>query len=136
MSGIAGRLAKLGVFFWVVAHPAYADVHPGDCVIYREGGEGRIFRSPTYWLRGKVAEVIWARRAGAGEGSSEGQGLQRGADDEMRLRLVVEAWETPWSIQHGKPGRLFRGQYAGRGLEAGGMVDIEAERLERCEDRH
>ena len=29
----------------------------GDCVQFREGGDGFILKSPTYWLKGKIAGI-------------------------------------------------------------------------------
>ncbi|MDQ5881758.1 MAG: hypothetical protein QG616_1589, partial [Pseudomonadota bacterium] len=27
---------------------------PGDCAMFREGGEGYIMKTPTYWVRGRI----------------------------------------------------------------------------------
>ncbi len=41
---------------------AAARPQPGDCVIFREGGAGRILKAPTYWLQGSIAAVYRQRR--------------------------------------------------------------------------
>ena len=107
---------------------------PGDCVMFREGGEGRLFKAPTYWLRGTVREVAiephwagrcpdmgkprsaftpddWARFVAASpcvEGEEEARAVER-----TRVRVAVDAWETPWSYSHGSAGWLFRGRFLG-----------------------
>jgi len=51
----------------------------------------------------------------------------------IRVQLAVEAWETPWSSQHGAGGWLFRGQFLDQTLRKGEIVDIDANWLEPCE---
>ena len=35
---------------------------PGDCVMFREGGTGLVFKTPTYWLKGSIADIRHERR--------------------------------------------------------------------------
>jgi hypothetical protein len=101
----------------------------GDCVMFREGGAGLVLRTPTYWLKGVVARVSAERRL-AGRCPVIGKSISaytrsdwvrvaaampcvdNEADvrevDVMRVRMVVEEWETPWSNQHGTGGVISR----------------------------
>lgn len=127
---------------------------PGDCVMFREGGEGRLFKAPTYWLRGTVREVAtephwagrcpdlgkprsaftpddWARLVAASpcvEREDEAREVER-----TRVRIAVDAWETPWSYSHGSAGWLFRGRFLGHRLTQGEALDLDAHWLTRCE---
>ena len=129
---------------------------PGDCAMFKEGGAGYILKAPTYWLRGSVAEVYvrphrmglcpnpgkprerytradWMRFA---EAYPCVQDPSRSGDVEaIRIRLRVEAWDTPWSSQHGHNGWLFRGHFLDTELKEGVIIDVDGTLLERCEPR-
>lgn len=126
----------------------------GDCVMFREGGVGLIFRTPTYWLKGTIAALSPERRL-AGRCPVIGKPVsaygredwvrvaaampcvEHDSDmrdvDVLRIRVAVEEWETPWSKQHGSAGWLFRGQFLDQVLKKGGIIDMDATWLERCE---
>lgn len=128
----------------------------GDCVMFREGGVGRVFKTPTYWLKGSIADIRQERRLA---GRCPKMGKQESAytrEDWMRIaaatpcvendadvgevavlriRVAVEEWETPWSNQHGAVGWLFRGYFLDQELKKGGLIDMDANWLERCERR-
>jgi hypothetical protein len=55
--------------------------------------------------------------------------------DVLRVLVSVDGWETPWSHQHGTAGWLFRGQFLDQKLEKGGVIDMDATWLQRCEVR-
>ena len=140
------------------APPSSAQDGPkiGDCAIFREGGSGRIFRTPTYWMKGTIAALSAERRV-AGLCPQMGKPLsaytrddwvriaastpcvQTAAEvrevDVLRIRFVVDEWETPWSYQHGTTGWLFRGYFLDRALKKGEIIDMDAAWLERCELR-
>lgn len=128
----------------------------GDCAIFNEGGNGRILRAPTYWLKGTIARVSrehrtagrcpqiprartaytredWARVAAASPC------VQTDAEvrevDVLRIGLMIDEWETPWSHQHGSTGWLFRGYFLDTPLKKGEVIDLDASWLERCELR-
>ena len=126
----------------------------GDCAVYREGGDGRLFKTPTYWLQGTVAAVTTERRlaglcprfakSDVALSREEKWALARampcvareaevGEVAVTRIHLVVDAWETPWSSQHGTEGLLFRGALMGSALVKGQAIDIDAAWLARCE---
>ncbi len=125
----------------------------GDCVVLREGGHGRVLLTPTYWMRGTVVAVMHRRhRAGVcthfakqaerltlGDWQQiveespcvmQGEGVRE--VDVERVTVAVEAWETPWSKQHGQSGRLFRGRYLEQELVKGARLDIDALWLQSC----
>ena len=126
----------------------------GDCVMFREGGAGLVLRTPTYWLKGVVARVSAERRL-AGRCPVIGKSISTytrsdwvrvaaampcvdneadvGEVDVMRVRMVVEEWETPWSNQHGTGAWLFRGQFLDIPLTKNVQIDMDATWLERCE---
>ena len=128
----------------------------GDCAIFREGGSGRVLKAPTYWLKGTVG-AVYAERRLAGRCPRIGKPLaaytrddwvriaastpcvERDADvrevDVLRIRFVVDEWETPWSFQHGSTGWLFRGYFLDRALKKGEIIDMDASWLERCAPR-
>jgi hypothetical protein len=128
----------------------------GDCVIFREGGVGLVLKSPTYWLRGSIADITHERRM-AGRCPQIGKSVPAYTRDDwvrvaaampcvendadvrevavLRIRVAVEAWETPWSNQHGTAGWLFRGQFLDKLLKKGELIDMDATWLERCEPR-
>lgn len=133
----------------------WADIGVGDCVIFREGGEGRLLKSPTFWLKGVVSEMRREREPvkecpvtiGAGSGISREALWQlarsapcvfnRGKSDPAevdvtRVRVVVDAWETPWTTAHGDVGLLFRSTYIGQPLVKGGIVEMLADGLKSC----
>ncbi len=126
----------------------------GDCAVYREGGSGRLFKSPTYWLQGTVLAVTREERlaglcprfakSGAALSREEKWAMARampcvarqteiGQVAMTRVRLAVQTWETPWSSQHGMEGLLFRGAFLGAALVKGEAIDIDAAWLDRCE---
>ena len=107
------RLLAFSVLFSPLAWAQWRD---GDCVVYREGGEGRLLTSPTYWLKGTVSGIDPGKAGGAA------------------VRVVIEAWETQWSIQHGRRGRLFRGRFSDRDLKKGESVEIGVSLLESCDE--
>ena len=125
----------------------------GDCVVFREGGGGLILKSPTYWLRGSIAAMTQESRIagrcpdmGKPQSSYTHQDWVRIAaampcvenDNEVRavnvtrIRMAVEAWESPWSYQHGTAAWLFRGEFLDRRLQKGELIDMDATWLERC----
>lgn len=128
----------------------------GDCAIFREGGSGRVFKAPTYWLKGTVG-AVYAERRVAGRCPRIGKPLaaytrddwvriaastpcvERDADvrevDVLRIRFVVDEWETPWSSPHGSTGWLFRGHFLDRALKKGEILDMDASWLEHCAPR-
>lgn len=138
------------------ADRAPAGPQVGDCVIFREGGAGRVFKAPTYWLKGTIAALSAERRlAGVcprldkpvaaytrddwGRIAASTPCVQDAAEvrevDVLRIRFRIEAWETPWSLQHGSSGWLFRGHFLDQALKAGEEIDMDATWLERCELR-
>ena len=126
----------------------------GDCAAYREGGEGYMLTKPTFWLRGTIIEVYrQARRMdlcpllGKPQDRYTRDDWQRMTDaypcvssadkvrdvDAIRIRLRVDAWDTPWTNAHGHNGRLYRGQFLRTELKQGVELDIDGSLLERCE---
>ena len=126
----------------------------GDCVIFREGGGGYVLKAPTYWLKGSIAGLSEERRL-AGRCPQIGKPVVAYSREDwvrvaaampcveneadvrevpvLRVRVAVEAWETPWSSQHGTAGWLFRGQFLDTPLRRGEVIDMDASWLERCE---
>jgi hypothetical protein len=125
----------------------------GDCAIFREGGSGYLLKTPTYWLRGTIAEVRSERRLAAHCPSFDkppaafapadwaryaaALPCATAADAErevevLRVVLSVDAWETPWTRSHGASGWLFRGQFLDTRLAAGVLIDMDAAWLQRC----
>jgi hypothetical protein len=128
----------------------------GDCAIFSEGGNGRIFRMPTYWLRGTIVSVSRERRTAGRcpqiakpDSGYKREDWVRIAEstpcvqtdaevrevDVVRIKLRVDEWETPWSYQHGTPGWLFRGYFLDTLLKKAEVIDMDASWLERCELR-
>ena len=132
----------------------------GDCVIFSEGGAGRLLKAPTYWLKGSIAALSRQRRQldrcpRIGKPASaytpadyarlaaampcEEQASVSIADtlprdvEVTRVQVRVAEWETPWSHQHGTPGWLFRGRFLEQSLQKGALIDMDAAWLERCE---
>lgn len=131
-------------------------LRPGQCVRYREGGEGWVLREPSFYVRGRVvrAEVASRRLARCPavdgkqptqytrsefvrwaaaqpcvvEGGGEGRDVQVGI-----VRLSVDDWETPHAANFANRGRLFRGHYLDHPLVKGGEIEVEANLLEPCE---
>ncbi len=127
---------------------------PGDCAAYREGGEGYMITKPTYWLRGTITEVYtqrrrmevcpvlgkpperytredWVRMTAAYPCVSTPDKVRD--VDAIRIRLRVDAWETPWTNSHGHNGRLYRGRFVDTELKQGVDLDVDGSLLERCE---
>jgi hypothetical protein len=132
--------------------PRYPQV--GECVIFREGGGGYVFKAPTYWLKGTIAGLFEERRTaglcpkiGKPETAYSSEDwirvaaatpcVQNAAEvrevSVLRVQVKVDAWETPWSNQHGTAGWLFRGQFLDKPLHQGETIDMDASWLERCE---
>lgn len=163
----AARLALLLVGCAVLISPAAAQPlptggaqevprapQPGDCLRFREGGSGRLFKSPTWWLRGTVVEVRseprrlelcprfdkprqafsvedWTLLASALPCAGSAAALGREVEV-TRVSLRVDAWETPWTRPHGESGWLFRGQFLDQPLRVGALLDLDAGWLESC----
>ncbi|NJA88536.1 hypothetical protein HCX48_04755 [Rhodocyclus tenuis] len=129
---------------------------PGQCALFREGGQGYVLKAPTYWLRGTLTEVRRERRhAGLCPAQEKPPSrlspedraryaaalpCVRRANDERevdvwRVTLRVEAWETPWTRAHGASGWLYRGQFLDQPLREGALLDLDAAWLEACEPR-
>lgn len=128
----------------------------GDCVMFREGGDGLLLKTPTYWLKGSVADISHERRW-AGRCPKIGKQVSAYSRDDwvriaaatpcvendadgrdvpvLRIRVTVDDWETPWSNQHGTVGWLFRGYFLDKALKKGESIDMDAQWLERCEPR-
>jgi hypothetical protein len=135
----------------VLTSPA---LRPGECVVFREGGGGYVLTAPTFWLQGRVAAIETQRRW-AGRCPVIGKSLSAYSrsdwarvvealpcvDDDsdagevsvVRVQVAVESWETPWSNQHGAAGWLFRGMFVDRPLKKGGIIDMDAAWLQRCD---
>lgn len=125
----------------------------GDCVLYREGGDGLVLITPVYWLRGTVVSVVDEQRL-AGTCPHIGKPLlayspadharlaaampcvsDGGPPVEVRFARVgvaVDDWETPWSSQQGATGWLFRGRFLEQALAKGKVIEINANRLTTC----
>ncbi|MBK8399727.1 hypothetical protein [Propionivibrio sp.] len=139
-----------------VAPSTSADLQVGDCAMFREGGAGLIFKTPTYWLKGSVARISNERKL-AGRCPAIGKPPSAYTHDDWvrivpslpcvdndvdirevavrRIGVTVEDWETPWSNLHGTAGWLFRGQFLDNPLSKGKLIDMDARWLERCESR-
>jgi len=157
----AGCLLAASVLADAPAVPAASSGEPsvpqiGDCVRFREGGDGLLLRTPTYWLTGSLVGIARERRKlglcprFGKPASAHTQGerallaaampcveqLPDGGPvdvEVLRLRVRVDDWETPWSYQHGTTGWLFRGQFLDQTLARGVVLDMDASWLERCE---
>lgn len=146
---LAFLLPISGVFAEAARMPA-----PGDCALFREGGEGYILKAPTYWLKGTITEVYrrphrmdlcpnpgkpkerytrddWKRLAEAYPCVSDAARARE--VEAIRIRLRVDRWDTPWTSQHGHNGWLFRGHFLDTELKEGVILDIDGTLLERCE---
>lgn len=129
---------------------------PGDCAMFREGGQGYILKGPAYWLRGRIEEV-YKRPHRMGLCPNLGKTRERYTRDDwvtiadaypcvtnpehvgevqaIRIRMRAEAWDTPWSLSHGHNGWLFRGHFLKTELKEGVVLDIDGTLLERCEEK-
>ena len=126
----------------------------GDCVVFREGGDGRVFKAPTYWWKGRVVSLTTERReAGLCPVIAKPRSsftreervrlarampcVQREADVReilvRRGQIEIVSWETPWSNQHGTAGLLFRGMFLDSALVQGGIVEVDVDWLESCD---
>lgn len=125
-----------------------------DCALFREGGAGKILQAPVYWLRGTVIDTYrrphrfdvcplpanqppatysradWRRLADAWPCVSQPAARRDG--EVSRVRLRVDAWETPWSNAHGYAGWLYRGHFLDVELQKGLVIDIDASLLGSC----
>ena len=126
----------------------------GDCVIFREGGDGRIFKTPTYWLKGSIAKILketkktdlcpnpnkpvrlyshedWINLINAQPCVEKKEDM--GVVDVYRLYISVNDWETPWSIQH-RPNRwLYQGRFLNQILHKGKVIEMYPAWLSRCD---
>lgn len=127
---------------------------PGDCVVLREGGNGYILKEPAYYVKGTILELYrrphrmtvcptadkprerftrsdWQRYADA----FPCVGVPELAKDveAIRIRFRVDEWETPWAVNHGRSGMLFRGHFLNTELGAGVELDIDGALLQRCD---
>lgn len=148
------RCAALVVFWLICPAVNGAVLGIGDCVEFREGGDGRLLKTPAYWVKGSVSKLVAEKRWMAPcprlgkllSTYSQGERVRLfeampcswDADeprlvDVTRVQVIVDSWETPWSIQHGAAGLLFRGAFMGRELVKGGTIDLDSAWLERCE---
>ena len=147
---------------WLLWMPVWAPagfaeeavLRAGDCAIYREGGVGRLFKSPTYWMRGDIIEIQnerheaklcppmnkpfsaysdtdWAELASSLPCVRDA--ARAGEVDVLRARLRVSSWDTPWSVHHGQTGWLFRGRFLGQPLERNGIIVLDVRWLDRCD---
>lgn len=128
----------------------------GACALFREGGAGFLLTTPTYWLRGTIMEIRRERRPTAvcpaikralGDYTREDHRRIAAATpcvsdparvrevDVVKIRLAVDAWETPWTYQHGTPGWLFRGHFLDTELRQGAIIEMDASWLEGCDSR-
>lgn len=128
---------------------------PGRCVVYREGGGGRLAVDPAYYLRGEVvaaelrdwhlarcpaipgkddlaqysrAEFVRHARAYPCVGS-------RTAERDERIGVVrvrVADWETPYERRAENAGRLYRGHFLDQTLEKDMEIELEADLLGAC----
>ncbi len=155
-------LAVLAALFFAPANAvpvtstASSGLQLGDCVMFREGGSGFLLRTPTYWLRASVAGLSperrlarrcpemgklmpaytredWVRAAAAMPCVDNDADVRE--VDVLRVRVAVEAWETPWSNQHGTAAWLFRGHFLDQALNKGELIEMDSSWLERCEHR-
>lgn len=125
-----------------------------DCAIFREGGAGRLFKAPTYWMKGRVQRIYlerkltvrcpviakpvqafthddWVRLVSAAPCVTDDAEI-REVESEL-VELIVESWETPWSLQHGASGWLFRGYFLDKALKKGGALELNSAWLRHCE---
>lgn len=130
------------------------ELRPGECVVFREGGGGYVLTAPTFWLQGRVVAIEtqrrWAGRCpligksfsaySRSDWASVVEALPCVANDSeagevsvLRVQVVVEDWETPWSNQQGAARWLFRGMFVDKPLKKGGTIDMDAAWLQRCD---
>ena len=126
---------------------------PGDCVIFREGGEGWVLKAPTYWLKGtvtgfsveqkmtQICPVInkqeyayssedWAKLAEASPCVDREEDIREVAVPRMSVR--VEEWESAWTRAQGKSGWLFKGRFLGHQLNKGDVIFMNPDWVESC----
>ena len=153
MRKFAGSFCVLAAF---AVGTVRAEISVGECAVFREGGEGVFLKAPTYWLQGQVV-AVWSElrrlercpvvekpRASFSreELVRQAQAMpctQRESDlreiEWGQAELRVDAWETPWSSQHGAVGLLFRGAFMGRPLVKRESLMIGVDWLSPCEQR-
>jgi hypothetical protein len=152
--------AVLALWAAVMMSPVFAreealpEFRLGECVMFREGGTGYLLTTPTYWVKGRVAGIEskrrWADRCpvigkpvsaySRSDWATVVEAIPCVASDSevgevsvLRVQLVVDDWETPWSKQHGAAGWLFRGMFVDKPLKKGVSIDMDAAWLERCD---
>ena len=136
--------------------PVNRDFQAGDCVVFREGGAGLILKTPTYWVKGRISAVSRERKL-TGRCPLIAKPVQAYSHDDwvlvvsaapcvddesdrrevpvVRVQVAVDAWETPWSYQHGTVGWLFRGQFLDKPLKKDGLIEMDPAWLDRCESQ-
>ena len=134
-------------------HPAL--LQPGSCVRYEEGGSGWILTEPVFYLRGEVvAADVRTRHLGVCPQVAGKEISQYSRDEFVRhaqaypcvspgvperdeqlgvVRIKVRDWETPHAKKAANMGRLYRGAFLDRPLQAGMEIELEADLLSSCE---
>lgn len=129
-------------------------LRPGQCVLYQEGGGGRLITEPRYYLKGEIiSSGISTRRlteCPLVPGKTREQFTrdefvgylkatpcllkdQAARDEQVGvLRVRVTDWETPHARKTENAGRLYRGMFLDQKLEKGLEVELEADLLARC----
>ena len=148
---LLGALALLGHAAVSAQNQQRAAVQIGDCVLFREGGSGYLLKAPSYWLKGKVVEVfseaketqLCPRITKAPANYSREDRLALiatwpcvASPEEVvvlnvpRIRLQIQAWETPWSKQHGQVGLLYQGQFLDQVLQKNMLLTMNPDWVE------
>jgi len=157
LTGLARYLCGLFLVAGMAASTASDDLpRVGDCVLFREGGDGLLITTPIYWLRGTIAALspekrlavlcprlnkptVAYTRADWQQVAAATPCVERAEDsrvmDVLRVQVRVEEWETPWASAHGTTGWLFRGHFLAEPLSKGKVIDMDATWLQRCELR-
>jgi len=126
----------------------------GSCVVYEEGGSGRVLTDPLYYLKGTVLTAEVRKRhlgvcplvPGKNMAQYSREEFNRHAtafpcvsadvperDEQIGIvRLRVAAWETPHAIRAANDGRLYRGMFIDHKLEKDMEIELEADLLGVC----
>lgn len=129
-------------------------LRPGQCVLYQEGGGGRLLTEPRYYLKGEVVAAQVATHRLSMCPVVPGKTVEQfnrsefvrylraqpcftndrpARDDQIGLlRLRVTDWETPHARKAENEGRLYRGMFLDQPLEKGLEIDLEADLLTLC----